>query len=301
MTHDTSSPRQRYGVEARGLEPDGRATSYVGLDADHPDYVAYPPDQGYFGLDPVHFPAPPGDLEGRIRDADPLVCRGVENQVGLAFPTDTAHAGADATPVKIALCPSIPPDEATTCDHSTEALRKDNGAWPCVAGPLISVLDPSGTSNQSSPLFLDFDIRPEASFLRASRPARKATRIPPRIADRPQVDEWSGDELLTLPEAASLFWPAGPITTNILRIAVRDGTLTTTKVAGQHFVTLAAIRRMGLQTGGAEEADPYEVPANAALVVKHAEAQKLGGVRAPKPRASKRSIAPATLSGRTEQ
>jgi hypothetical protein len=59
------------------------------------------------------------------------------------------------------------------------------------------------------------------------------------------MEEWADDELLTLPEAAALFWPVGPITTNTLRTAGRDGSLVITKVAGKFFTTPIAIRQMG--------------------------------------------------------
>jgi len=47
--------------------------------------------------------------------------------------------------------------------------------------------------------------------------------VPPRVAKRPSPAEWSGNELMTLREAAALFWPHGPIREASLRTACRDG------------------------------------------------------------------------------
>lgn len=69
---------------------------------------------------------------------------------------------------------------------------------------------------------------------------------PDRIAGRPRPDQWCDDELLTLPEAARLFWPDGPLTTTSLRTAARDGRLEIRTVAGRHMTTPAAMRRLGL-------------------------------------------------------
>jgi hypothetical protein len=49
---------------------------------------------------------------------------------------------------------------------------------------------------------------------------------PRRIAARPNLKDWSDDELLTLPEAAALFWPEGkPVSASSLRQCYRAGTL----------------------------------------------------------------------------
>lgn len=127
---------------------------------------------------------------------------------------------------------------------------------------------------------------------RAGTPAKRSARVPPRIADRPHVEEWTDDELLTLPEAAALFWPAGPITTNTLRTATRDGTLAITRVAGKFFTTPMAIRRMGVDEIG-ETARPTEAgdqSAAALFQMKLAEAKRLGGGRARSKRAAKRPV-----------
>lgn len=46
-----------------------------------------------------------------------------------------------------------------------------------------------------------------------------------RVLERPNPSDWADDELLTLPEAAELFWPRGPLKTASLRTAARDGQL----------------------------------------------------------------------------
>jgi len=66
-----------------------------------------------------------------------------------------------------------------------------------------------------------------------------------RLVQRPQPDQWGDDELLTLPEAAALFWPHGPLTTASLRTAHRDGQLAVAVIAGKYLTTKAAIVQMG--------------------------------------------------------
>jgi hypothetical protein len=65
-----------------------------------------------------------------------------------------------------------------------------------------------------------------------------------RVVARPNPDDWKEDELMTLPEAAALFWPDGPLTTHSLRVAVRDGVLAVAVVAGRHLTTRRAITSM---------------------------------------------------------
>ena len=70
-------------------------------------------------------------------------------------------------------------------------------------------------------------------------------RLPKRIVLRPNPEDWKEDELLTLPEAAALLWPEGPLTTHSLRVAVRDGVLAVAVVAGRYLTTRKAIAEMG--------------------------------------------------------
>jgi hypothetical protein len=72
----------------------------------------------------------------------------------------------------------------------------------------------------------------------------EAAKAPLRIRQRPSPGEWSEDELMSLPEAASLFWPDGPLTTTSLRTAVRDGLLDVALIAGKLLTTKSAVLRM---------------------------------------------------------
>jgi hypothetical protein len=65
-----------------------------------------------------------------------------------------------------------------------------------------------------------------------------------RIEERPDPASWSADELLTLAEAAALFWPQGPLSESSLRTAVRDRRLAVTVIARKFLVTPAAIQEM---------------------------------------------------------
>lgn len=68
--------------------------------------------------------------------------------------------------------------------------------------------------------------------------------LPLRILERSNTDLWGEDELLTLSEAAALFWPRGPLTTRSLRTAVRDGQLGTVTIAGKMLTTKRQLARM---------------------------------------------------------
>jgi hypothetical protein len=76
-------------------------------------------------------------------------------------------------------------------------------------------------------------------------PCSKAAPTPPRIAERPSPHDWSDDELLTLPEAAALFWPAGPLSTRSLRTAKRHGQLAVVMIAGKMLTNKRALAEMG--------------------------------------------------------
>jgi hypothetical protein len=76
------------------------------------------------------------------------------------------------------------------------------------------------------------------------RDPRIPRRLPLRVENRPSPDQWSDDELLTLDEAAHLFWPDGPLTTTSLRTAVRDRQLEVARIAGKILTCKAALRRM---------------------------------------------------------
>lgn len=67
---------------------------------------------------------------------------------------------------------------------------------------------------------------------------------PARVCARPDPSQWSDDELMTLSEAAALFWPMGPLTCTSLRTAVRDGKLEVAEIAGKLLTSKTSIRKM---------------------------------------------------------
>ena len=77
----------------------------------------------------------------------------------------------------------------------------------------------------------------------ANNKAPKTIR-PLRVELRPNPREWADDELMTLAEAATLFWPDGPLTATSLRTAVRDRVLEVAEIAGKLLTTKVAIARM---------------------------------------------------------
>jgi hypothetical protein len=68
---------------------------------------------------------------------------------------------------------------------------------------------------------------------------------PPRVAARPDPQAWGTDELMTLAEAAALFWPLGPLTARSLRTAVDDGMLPVVMVARKLLTSRRAVEEMG--------------------------------------------------------
>lgn len=86
--------------------------------------------------------------------------------------------------------------------------------------------------------------------------------LPPRVAQRPDPAQWSGVELMTLEEAAKLFWPQGPLTTTSLRTAVRDGKLEIAEIAGKILTNKESIAKMSICAVRAPAPDtaPREAP-----------------------------------------
>jgi len=83
---------------------------------------------------------------------------------------------------------------------------------------------------------------------RIGNPSKRSGASAPdlsRVGLRPDPESWSLDELLTLPEAALLHWPHGPLTVTSLRTAVREGQLAVAVIAGKHFTTR---RQLGTMT-----------------------------------------------------
>jgi hypothetical protein len=63
-----------------------------------------------------------------------------------------------------------------------------------------------------------------------------------RAKARPDPAQWDEDEVMTLVEAAAVFFPQGPLTVSSLRRASAVGTLEIAKVAGKALTTPRAIR-----------------------------------------------------------
>lgn len=69
-----------------------------------------------------------------------------------------------------------------------------------------------------------------------------------RVAARPDPASWADDELMTLGEAAALFWPDGFFTERQLRLAVKNGRIPISQVNGKFFVTRNALRSLSVCT-----------------------------------------------------
>ena len=99
---------------------------------------------------------------------------------------------------------------------------------------------------------------------------RAPAPVPPRIAAKPDPAAWPEDALLTLPEAASLMWPTGLLTTKSLRHAQKTGQLATVTIAGKVFTNILSLRdltRCGLVPPKSDDAqDDSGEPSFAELV-----------------------------------
>ncbi len=69
-----------------------------------------------------------------------------------------------------------------------------------------------------------------------------------RVLERPDPQSWAEDELMTLAEAALLFWPSGPLSEETLRTAVRDGRLPVSEIARKLFTTKRALTALHVCT-----------------------------------------------------
>ncbi|MET4260011.1 hypothetical protein ABIC09_004971 [Bradyrhizobium sp. S3.12.5] len=65
-----------------------------------------------------------------------------------------------------------------------------------------------------------------------------------RVRARQDPDQWGKSEMMSLAEAAALFFPSGLLTTASLRTAVRDGRLDVVEIAGKILTNKLAIERM---------------------------------------------------------
>ncbi|WP_298885635.1 hypothetical protein [uncultured Bradyrhizobium sp.] len=103
---------------------------------------------------------------------------------------------------------------------------------------------------------------------------------PARVCARPDPAQWSDDELLTLSEAAALFWPMGPLTCTSLRTAVRDGKLEVAEIAGKLLTSKTSIAKMSrcdIRSGGVPTASEASrvVPVGAAAPQTVAEFRRM--------------------------
>lgn len=87
-------------------------------------------------------------------------------------------------------------------------------------------------------------IEPEAIGSDEEAEAKSSAALPPRVVLRPDPAQWSADELMTLMEAAALFWPMGPLTTTSLRTAVRDRQLDVAEIAGKILTNKESILKL---------------------------------------------------------
>lgn len=69
-----------------------------------------------------------------------------------------------------------------------------------------------------------------------------------RVLERPDPQSWAEDELMTLAEAARLFWPSGPLSEETLRTAVRNGRLPVSEIARKLFTTKRALTALHVCT-----------------------------------------------------
>ena len=90
-----------------------------------------------------------------------------------------------------------------------------------------------------------------------------------RVQARPDPAQWAPDELLTLPEAALLMWPNGPLRAASLPTAARDGRLAITVVAGKHLTTKAALSELSVCTPRSDEAASLDGPLSEKNVFAH--------------------------------
>jgi hypothetical protein len=91
------------------------------------------------------------------------------------------------------------------------------------------------------------ETRPRAVGREASEAAegvRQPGPLLPRVAQRPDPAAWSDQELMSLTEAAALFWPDGPLRLSSLRIAAKAKQLDVVVIARKMLTCKAAVARM---------------------------------------------------------
>lgn len=90
-----------------------------------------------------------------------------------------------------------------------------------------------------------------------------------RVSERPDPESWADDELLTLAEAAELFWPKGPLRTASLRTAARDGQLAIAVIAGKFMTTKRALKEMATCSMMKRRSSAGTEPLSAKTLVRH--------------------------------
>ena len=98
---------------------------------------------------------------------------------------------------------------------------------------------------------LAYTLNPAAEPMASRIHGRRVQDMPRRKTDklarakvRPDPAQWGEDEVMTLAEAAVVFFPHGPLTLSSLRRAARAGTLEIAKVVGKDLTTPPAIRKL---------------------------------------------------------
>ena len=81
-----------------------------------------------------------------------------------------------------------------------------------------------------------------------------------RVEARPDPTMWRDDEVLSLPEAAHLFFPDGPLTEKSLRTAAIQKRLAIVRIVGKIFTTPDAMREMLTPTVGPATPSPAKTP-----------------------------------------
>lgn len=221
------------------------------------------------GPPPVHPEKAAGRLRDELRDQSEL-WEGNRSRI-----RDAALQGAHAPPDlrQGDAGPSLVPPPSDLPNNDAGDLAPEGSAWlilparegglslgneasgqirialaPRIADAILGML--SDALKRPTPGALESRLAPFGDATRLDSPipgsSPRMRAAPDRVAVRPSPDMWAEDELLTLPEAARLFWPDGPLTTTSLRTAVRDGMLEIRTVAGRHMTTPAALRRLGL-------------------------------------------------------
>jgi hypothetical protein len=90
-----------------------------------------------------------------------------------------------------------------------------------------------------------------------------------RVRERPDPESWGEDELITLAEAAELFWPKGPLRTASLRTAARDGQLAIAAIAGKFMTTPRALKEMATCAMMKRPSGGDDEPLSAKTFVRH--------------------------------